>query len=233
MFTDKVSLPDSENKVFPIQILRDTGAAQTIMCEYVIPNIMAAHSGDKVILSDFSCYPSYPLATINLQCPFATGKVQIAIRSDKLPVLGVQMLLGNDLAGSLVIHNLTIVEFLLNESPTKTLDVTAPDLFPSCAVTRSQTKSPVVPLVQCFPQELYTKIISKENLIAQQEQDFILSNTYKACICIRHAAIEGKNLSKLPCFYYQEGVLMRAYRPPSYSIWKPGQKHIKLSFLCQ
>ena len=56
---------------------------------------------------------------------------------------GVQMLLGNDLAGSLVVPNLTVVESPLDESPTKALDVTTPHLFPSCAVTRFQKNPPV------------------------------------------------------------------------------------------
>ena len=48
------------------------------------------------------------------------------------------MLLDNDPAGTLVIPNLTVVESRLNESPTKTLNLTTPHLFLSCTVTRSQ-----------------------------------------------------------------------------------------------
>ena len=54
---------------------------------------------------------------------------------------------------------------------------------------------------------MYSNTISKDNLIKAQEQDPSLSK-------IRHVALERKDLTKLPCFYYHEDVLMRAYRPP-------------------
>ena len=66
------------------------------------------------------------------------------------------MLLGNDLAGNLVIPNLTVLESLLNESPTKTLDLTNPHLFPSCAVTRTpknKNKYSTVAPTTVFPSE--------------------------------------------------------------------------------
>ena len=56
-------------------------------------------------------------------------------------------------------------------------------------------------------EELYHSVISKGNLIEAQQQDPTLNK-------IRHAANDDKDLSKLPFFYYHEGVLMRAYRPP-------------------
>ena len=96
------------------------------------------------------------------------------------------MLLENGLTGGLVVPNLTIVESPRNENLTMALDVTTPDLFPSCAVTRSQTKSLVVPFSTVLPsEELHIKI-PKENLIAAQEQDSTVSR-------IKHIATEGKN----------------------------------------
>ena len=210
MFECKVSLLGSENKVVPINILRDTGAAQTIMSKDVISNITTAYTGEKVILSDLSSHPSYPLAKVYIQCPLVSGEVQVAIKSDELPVPGVQLLLGNDLAGSLVVPNLTVVESPLETSPTEALDTATPHLFPSCAVTRSQSKNKdfsVHPPTVLPSEDLYSSVIIKDNLITAQEQDDTLCK-------IRHAVNEGKDLSKLPCFYYQEGVLMRAYRPP-------------------
>ena len=86
IFSGKVSLTGSEGRAYPIQILRDTGAAQTILTKNVIPNITSAYTDEKVILSDFSSHPSYPLANIHLQCPLIKGKVQVVIKSEELPV---------------------------------------------------------------------------------------------------------------------------------------------------
>ena len=58
MFTGKVSLPGSNEISYPITILRDTGAAPTIMRKEVIHNINDSYTGDKVILSDLSSHPS-------------------------------------------------------------------------------------------------------------------------------------------------------------------------------
>ena len=211
LYKGKVSLPGSKNgETTTIRVLRDTGAVQSIIKEGVIPNIEQAYTGERVILEDLTSHPSYPLANINLQCPFFSGEVAVAVKPIKLPVPGVDLLLGNDIAME-AIPNLIVLQSPSKESPTETLDETSPHFFPVCVVTRSQSKSPAhstLPSpVHASPDHLYTNIISKENLIKAHEQDLSLAK-------IKHVANDVKDMSKLPVFYYQEGVLMRAYRPP-------------------
>ena len=69
----------------------ETRAAQTIPSKAVIPNITGAYTDDKVILSDISSHPSYPLANIHLQCPLIKGKVQLTTKSEELSVPVVHM----------------------------------------------------------------------------------------------------------------------------------------------
>ena len=101
------------------------------------------------------------------------------------------------------------MESPLDESPIKTLDLTTPYLFPSCAVTRSRKNknkySHVAPTTFLPSEGLYDNMISEDNLILAQQQESSL-------IKIRDVATEVKDLNKSPCFYYQDGVLMRAYR---------------------
>ena len=213
IYQGKIFLNDGKDKAINVRVLRDTGSNQSLLLEGVVPNIEQAFTGEKVLCSGLESFPSYPLANINLQCPFLSGEVQVALKPDKLPIPGVQVVLGNDLAGKLAVPNLIVLKSPLEESPTKTLDETSPHFFPVCVVTRSQSKSPASlppppPPVTASTDILYHEIISKENLIKAQEQDNTLSK-------IRHVASEAKDFSKLPCFYYQEGVLMRAYRPPN------------------
>ena len=57
-----------------------------------------------------------------------------------LPVDGVSFLLGNDIAGSLVVPDPVVTNEPLSVSPTAEVEKLYPDLFPSCAVTRSQAR---------------------------------------------------------------------------------------------
>lgn len=206
-----ISLAEDDHS-YPITILRDTGAAQSILHADVLPNVSTAFTGNKVVLNDLSSHTTYPLARLFLRSPVTTGYVELAVKSDPLPVAGVHLLLGNDLAGELVVPNLKVVDNPLLVNPTEDIDKVQPHLFPSCAVTRSQSRNRSSPPVSAtLPSEdLYSKVISKSELIKAQESDPSLAK-------IRHAAIEGHDFSVLPCYYYHDGVLMRAYRPPELS----------------
>ena len=184
--------------------MRDTGAAQSILLNDALPNINKAFTGEKVLIADLTSNASYPLAQIYLQCPLITSPVKIAVRAGTLPVKGVQLLLGNDLAGKLVVPNVVTVN-----QPLSTLSPDPSDVFPVCAVTRSQTQkiSQTTTPSRLPSTPFIPDLLSKDQLIKSQETDPSLTS-------VRHVASDKKDLDTLPVFYYDQGVLMRAYRPP-------------------
>ena len=69
---------------------------------------------------------SVPLHNINLECDLVVGPITIGVRP-QLPVKGVSVILGNDLAGSKVTTNNN--------------NLISATVVPSCLVTRSMAKS--------------------------------------------------------------------------------------------
>ena len=98
-----------------------------------MPDIKTVLTGEKALLTDLSQDQPYPLARVYLKCPLLAGKVEVAVREKPLPVPGVHMLLGNDLAGELVVPTLRV-----SDTPLPA-DSTVNPLYPACAVTRSQS----------------------------------------------------------------------------------------------
>ncbi|MPC54835.1 hypothetical protein E2C01_048764 [Portunus trituberculatus] len=155
----RMSLLGSENKAFPVNILSDTAAVCSVLYINAVPNLTTVYTGETIQLKGLEDCPIYCVAKVYLQSPLLSGVIKVAIKYDE-PVPGDQLLLGNDVAGKLVVLNVTVVDSPLEKSPMETLDTTLPHLFPACAVTRSQSrhiKSPV-PLPTDLPSEdLYAK----------------------------------------------------------------------------
>ena len=104
IFDAFVSLDESQNKV-KVKILRDTGAALSLLHYATIPNINDKLTGEKVNIKDLTGASSVPLANIFLDCSIVKGNVKVGVNYKELPVEGIHMLLGNDLAGKLVVPN--------------------------------------------------------------------------------------------------------------------------------
>ena len=102
-------------------ILRDTGAAQSLIVEDTLPFSMDSVSGDEVLLQGVELrHVSVPLHTIYLQCDLVVGPVTIGVRPS-LPVKGVAVILGNDKLAS---NRVTSDDVAISNSP-----------LPSCTVT--------------------------------------------------------------------------------------------------
>ncbi len=117
-------------------ILRDTGAAQTLMLDNVLPQLT---SDSRVVISSLGGYASVPLCDVQLNCNSVTGKVSVGVVSS-LPVSGIDMLLGNDLAGDKVVISPQVTCDPIDSVSLNKLEDKFPYVFPSCAVTRSQAK---------------------------------------------------------------------------------------------
>ena len=134
-----VSLSGQDTDQVPIMILRDTGASQSLMLFDVLPFSEKSFCGsDALVLGVEMNSLRAPLHSVFLRSPLVSGFVQVGTRAC-LPVGGVAMILGNDLAGEKVFPTPEVVE-----NPVIDLDqfsnVGAPQFFPACAVTRAQAR---------------------------------------------------------------------------------------------
>ncbi|XP_064118979.1 uncharacterized protein LOC135223988 [Macrobrachium nipponense] len=94
-----ITLGEKEQKS-RVTILRDTGAALTLLHSKALPNVENNLTGEKVVVRDLTGISSIPLASVYLDCPLVKGKVELGVIDTELPVKGVSLLLGNDLAGN-------------------------------------------------------------------------------------------------------------------------------------
>ena len=159
-----------------------------------------------------------------------TGPVVVGARPT-LPVQGISLLLGNDLAGSRVIPDLSVTIEPELTKDVEQLESSVPGLFPACAVTRAAARRAVSqsgddtqsdndgPIHQATstgePKEIgdsgdvvsveATKC-SREQLVQAQEDDEELHP-------LMNDAVGKDEMHKYAsCFYRQSGVLMRKRR---------------------
>ena len=78
-----------------------------------------------------------PLRSVNLRIKLVNGSVKVGIIS-KLPVQGIQLLLGNDLAKNSVVPDPILVSEPLNPVIVASNNEEQFSVFPACAVTRAQ-----------------------------------------------------------------------------------------------
>ncbi|XP_034078707.1 uncharacterized protein LOC117550381 isoform X2 [Gymnodraco acuticeps] len=96
-----VSIVGSD-KYVPIKVLRDTAARYSFIVESVLPFSSETETGDFVLMRGMEM-GLIPVRrhTVVLDCELVRGVVSIGVRP-ALPLDGVQMILGNDLAGCVV-----------------------------------------------------------------------------------------------------------------------------------
>lgn len=128
--------PDAVGK--PVKILRDTGSVQSLICEKSLP-ASSVYSGSNVLVRGIGmgCL-SLPLHDLYLTSDLVTGPATLGVCSH-LPVDGVDVILGNDLAGGDVFPR----PLVISEPPqddNSSLAQNFPTVFPSCAVTRAQSR---------------------------------------------------------------------------------------------
>ena len=204
-----VSLHDEKNTKYPVTILRDTGAGMSMIQEACVPNIETAYTGEKASAAHFGVRTPCPIAKVYVKSPIYTGTLKVMVTDQPFEIPNIQMLIGNEVKGCAQVIQLPLVV----SEPVENMESDNPEVFPVCAVTRSQKKN--APSTQSVPSDnLYNNFIAKSELIKAQECDPSLT-------IIRHSITDDK-LSKTPYFYLNDGVLMRAYRPanlPPLDVW--------------
>ena len=74
---------------YPITILRDTGAAQSLLFKKALPGIVENVTGNSVTIGDFSTSQSIPLARVFMNCNWFKKEVVVGIRDEPMPIPGV------------------------------------------------------------------------------------------------------------------------------------------------
>ncbi len=220
-----------------VSILRDTGATQSfILADFllylgnILPFSAKTYSGTDVLVCgiELGCV-RVPVHVINLKLDLVTGMVPLGVRTE-LPVDGVSLILGNDLAGGKVFPSPVVVD-TPDLSPDSDIAACFPSVFPACAVTRAQTRKwkGTVNLADSFlnsekdslectlaikPQlapndsansDLKAAALEfdREHLIAAQRSDQSLTP------CVEVAVQLGNSRSTRIAFIWEDDVLMR------------------------
>ena len=135
-----VSLLHDKSITKPIRILRDTGASQSLILAEAIPLSEKSHSGKSVLIQGVECgLVTVPLHHVNLKSDLVSGTVTVGVRPS-LPIEGVHLILGNDLAGDKVVVNPVMTEKPEDTTTIDPIEEEIPDLYPSCAVTRAMAQ---------------------------------------------------------------------------------------------
>ena len=132
-----VSLVGDENSSQKVKILRDTGATQSLMLDSVLPLTENSFTGANVLISGVEMgVLEVPLHEVNIKSSLINGNIVIGMRPS-LPVEGISLILGNDLAGEKVIVDPRVVEKPRDDQNTERLAEKFPGIFPASVVTRS------------------------------------------------------------------------------------------------
>ena len=181
-----------------IKILRDTGATQSVLTKDSLPNIERKFNGDYVVILTLIGYQTCPIANIYLKTDLVEGFYKVAVVDGTLPgeFKGINLLLGNDIAGRKVLPR-PIVQFSpLSAEALEINDETETQTV--CAVTRSQSR--------CNEESLnFDELpITKSNLVKAQREDPTLNKCFER--------VED-SIIKSTGFYIKDDVLMRRYCP--------------------
>ena len=132
-----VSLVGDENSSQKVKILRDTGATQSLMLDSVLPLTENSFTGANVLISGVEMgVLEVPLHEVNIKSSLINGNIVIGMRPS-LPVEGISLILGNDLAGEKVMVDPRVVEKPRDDENMERLAEKSPGIFPASVVTRS------------------------------------------------------------------------------------------------
>ena len=120
-------------------MLRDTGSSQTLIERGVIPLDSGSYTNQDVLVTGVGGKTvSAPLHRVYVCSGLVESDVVAVGVVDTLPVDGVQVLLGNDLAGSRVQTDPIVSQVPVDSESTAMLESTFPECVPACVFTRAE-----------------------------------------------------------------------------------------------
>ncbi|CAI9733981.1 Hypothetical predicted protein [Octopus vulgaris] len=130
---------DSSSTPKSVTLFRDTSEEQTLLKYDAIPISMLTSLGKEVLIKGVTTgYDSIPLYQIHFDCKYVVGPVTVGLGTTFL-IDGVDLLLGNDIAGDKVYAVPIVQSKPETDQETAKLETLYPGIFPECAVTWSQT----------------------------------------------------------------------------------------------
>jgi len=142
--TNVVALDDVSDEPKRVHILRDTGSSQSLLLSGILNLTSEDYTGKNVLISGVCGQTlAIPLYRVVLQSGLVSpGKqvVEIGLTSS-LPVEGVQVLIGNDLAGSKVQSEPVVSDSPMDSHSTEILESQYGTDLPSCVVTRAMKRA--------------------------------------------------------------------------------------------
>lgn len=211
----------------PVKILRDTAAHDSYILSSVLPFSRDSDTGDFVLMRGMGLnVEPVPLHSLCIDCGLVQGEVAMGVRPE-LPIRGVDVILGNGLAGSRVWAGGPPPP-IVSSSPivTGNLDENAqcfPEVFIACAVTRVRSRAQQEPEkgeevneidVVNVPDSLLS--VSRSDLGAEQKADPSLSQMFDAVLS------KEAERSAAGGYLLQEGLLVRKWSPHGVSfVGKP------------
>lgn len=209
-----VSLVGSKEQV-RIKILRDTGAFDSFIAAATLPFSNDTFLGSSVPVVGMGLKVlNVPQHKMMLHCDLFQGEVSVGVRP-ALPMDGVAMILGNDIAGDKVWADVSpparvTVTPLVCSKPDES-EVHFPDVFRACAVTRSKrVDGDHSESVASSPRLLLPVVpwsVSHDELMHEQKVD----STLKSCMGGVCSPEEVRNRSC--CYFLHNNVLMRKWTP--------------------
>ena len=213
----------NEAELQPVKTWRDTGAFQSLLKRGSIPLAEQTYLGKHILLNGVGGEVEVPLHQVYLKSSVVEGPAIVGVM-EALPIKGVQLLIGNDLAGSDVG---CIPRMSENPGPDeqdeRSLGVVTRSMTAKASEEESGSNESEWGLRSLFePSSLVVHTdtdfkVSRENLINDQASDPEL-------VKLKEGALEEGEASVEPIFYYtKHGVLMRHFRPGDAAVdemWK-------------
>ena len=137
-----------DGKNYPVDILRDTGCALSLILKSAIPSIVDDDGNTngqyEIVKGVGDILTSVPLINLTLNSEFVNDDVVVGV-AENIPVPGITFLLGNDLAKEKVTsENPRMIENITNCDNSDNLKVEFPGVFPFCVTTRAMERDRVV-----------------------------------------------------------------------------------------
>ncbi|XP_076036846.1 uncharacterized protein LOC143022507 [Oratosquilla oratoria] len=158
-----------------------------------------------------------PICQVYLRSDIRTGYAQVGV-VDKLPVEGVSLLIGNDLAGGTMLPNVIVSSCPSAENNTSQLEADIPGIFPACAVTRSMSRR-VEAEISEHNEDAHVGVITPqpsentEDVPTQPDLADLNLEDPELASCFRRAISEEEAKSESNCYYLSSDILMRKFRP--------------------
>ena len=121
---------------YPVTILRDTGATGSLL---INPTGKPFESCESILIRGVAGFDTFPKVNVHLDCELVKATADVGV-VESLPIPGIDLLLGNDIAGAKVFPHPIVSSEPVCVPETVSLEQQHPEVFNVCAVTRSMAK---------------------------------------------------------------------------------------------